>query len=56
VKLVTVLSDGHGSLLQSSEFLLLELYQSLWYVIRSEILFELLPGDRRSIGGASILE
>ena len=46
----------HGSLLQSSELLLLELYQSLWYVVGSKILSKLLPDDRRSIGGTSILE
>ena len=51
-----VLSDEHGSLLQGSELLLLEFYQSLRYVIGSEILFELLPGNRRSVGGTSILE
>ena len=55
-KFVMILSNGHGSLLQSSEFLLLELYQSLWYVVRSKILPKLLLCDRRSISGMSILE
>ena len=51
-----ILSYRHRSLFQSSEFLLLELYQSFRYVVGSKILSKFLPGDRRSIGGTSILE
>ena len=55
-KFVMILSYRHRSLFQSSKFLLLELYQSFWYVIGSKILSKFLPGDRRSISGTSILE
>ena len=55
-KLVMVLRYGHGSLLQSSKFLLLYLYESFRYVIGSKILSKLLPSDRRSIGGTSIVK
>ena len=53
---VTILSHRHRSLFQSSELLLLQLYQSFRYMVRYEILSKFLSGDRRSISGTSILE
>ena len=51
-----ILSYEHRSLLQSSKFLLLELYQSFRYMVGSKILPKLLSGDRRSISETYILE
>jgi hypothetical protein len=44
-ELVSVLTHRHRPLFQCKELLLLELHQTLRYVVLSEPISELLPGD-----------
>jgi hypothetical protein len=51
-ELVPVLTHRHGSLFQRKELLLLELHQTLGYVVLPEQVPELLPGD--GVGGVMV--
>jgi hypothetical protein len=49
-KLVPVLTDGQGTLLQGKKFLLPHYHQSLGHMVAMEVIPELLPSDGFRVG------
>jgi hypothetical protein len=49
-KPISVLTNGHGPLLERQEFLFLHYHQTSWNMILTEIISEFLPGDGVGVG------
>jgi hypothetical protein len=49
-KLVPILIDGHGTLLQGEKLLLPHYHQSLGHMVATEVVPELLPSDGFRVG------
>jgi hypothetical protein len=53
-ELVPVLTHRHGSLFQRKELLLLELHQTLGYMVLPKLVPKLLPGDGVGVSWAAM--
>jgi hypothetical protein len=49
-KLIPILTDGQGTLLQGEKLLLPHYHQSLGHMVETEVVFELLPSDGFRVG------
>jgi hypothetical protein len=49
-KLVPILADGHGTLLQGEKLLLSHYHQSLGHMVATEVIPEFFPSDRFRVG------